>query len=444
MPPAAHAPQGTAEASHGSARPASRSRAATGFWVIAASFLTVMASTTLQTPLYPLYQRQQGFATFTITVIFAAFAAGVVAGLWLIGHISDTVGRRPMVLAGILLQIPSALIDITWNAVPGLLIARVISGIGVGAMTAAAAAYLAELRAASHRGSQERTVTAVVTAANIGGLALGPLIAGILATRAPAPLTTPYAVFAVLLSFAAAATLRVPETVQPARPRPPYRPQRFAMPEGSRAEFLGAAIAAFASFAIFGLFTSLAPSFVAGPMHDKSLLTAGLVTFSVFAAAALSQVSLSRLAARQQLRAAVAAVVAGLAVIAAGALATALPVFLAGGIIAGAGDGLLFAQALGTAASLAQPARRGEVLGLLFLAAYAGLTVPALAIGAILEAVTPSAILLGFAVATAALAIAAGTTLLRHTPRQPEIVTPGSAVAGNDKSVRRLRTTTDR
>ena len=58
MPPAAHAPQGTAEASHGSARPASRSRAATGFWVIAASFLTVMASTTLQTPLYPLYQRQ--------------------------------------------------------------------------------------------------------------------------------------------------------------------------------------------------------------------------------------------------------------------------------------------------------------------------------------------------------------------------------------------------
>ena len=74
-------------------------------------------------------------------------------------------------------------------------------------MTAAAAAYLAELRTASHRGSQERTVTAVVTAANIGGLALGPLIAGFLATWAPAPLTTPYAVFAVLLALAAAVTL---------------------------------------------------------------------------------------------------------------------------------------------------------------------------------------------------------------------------------------------
>ncbi|HMD23804.1 MAG TPA: MFS transporter, partial [Streptosporangiaceae bacterium] len=135
-------PTGTAEVSSGSPQPFSGGRAGAGFWIIAASFLTAMASTTLQTPLYPLYQRQQGFATFVITVIFAAFAAGVVAGLWLIGHISDTVGRRPMVLLGILLQIPAALIDIGWDGVPGLLIARVISGIGVGAMTAAAAAYL--------------------------------------------------------------------------------------------------------------------------------------------------------------------------------------------------------------------------------------------------------------------------------------------------------------
>ena len=198
-PTDARRPPRTAGVSPGSPRLASSGRATTGFWVIAAAFLTAMASTTVQTPLYTLYQHQQGFATFIITVIFAAFAAGVVIGLWLIGHISDTVGRRPMVLLGILAQIPAALIDITWDGVPGLLIARVISGVGVGAMTAAAAAYLAELRAASHHGSQERVVTAVITVANIGGLALGPLIGGFLATWAPAPLTTPYAVFTILL-----------------------------------------------------------------------------------------------------------------------------------------------------------------------------------------------------------------------------------------------------
>src|ERR1700722_8407962 len=122
-PTDARRPPPTAEVSPGSPPPAAGARAGRGFWVIAAAFLTAMASTTVQTPLYPLYQRQQGFATFVITVIFAAFAVGVVAGLWLIGHISDAVGRRPMVLLGILLQIPAALIDIIWDGVPGLLIA---------------------------------------------------------------------------------------------------------------------------------------------------------------------------------------------------------------------------------------------------------------------------------------------------------------------------------
>jgi MFS family permease len=214
-------------------------------------------------------------------------------------------------------------------------------------------------------------------------------------------------------------------------PRPPYRPQRFAMPQASRAEFLGAAIAAFASFAIFGLFTSLAPTFVAGPMHDKSLLAAGLVTFSVFAAAALSQVSLSRLPASQQVIGAVAAIVLGLAAIGAGAVATSLAVFVAGGIIAGIGDGLLFGRALSTASALAQPARRGEVLGLLYLAAYTGLTIPALAIGAILEVVAPTATLIGFAVATAALAIIAGATLLQHTAHA--VHSPPKKVSSSDQ-----------
>jgi MFS family permease len=114
---------------------------------------------------------------------------------------------------------------------------------------------------------------------------------------------------------------------------------------------------------------------------------------------------------------AVAAIVLGLAAIGAGAVVTSLAVFVVGGVIAGIGDGLLFGRALSTASALAQPARRGEVLGLLYLAAYIGLTIPALAIGVILEVISPTATLIGFAVATAALAITAGATLLQH--RQP-------------------------
>jgi hypothetical protein len=65
----------TSHVTHRRVVPAGAGRADTGFWLIAAAFLTAMASTTLQTPLYPLYQREQGFATFVITVIFAGFVA---------------------------------------------------------------------------------------------------------------------------------------------------------------------------------------------------------------------------------------------------------------------------------------------------------------------------------------------------------------------------------
>ena len=48
---------------------------------------------------------------------------------------------------------------------------------------------------------------------NIGGLALGPLIAGILAEFAPLPLVTPFVVFAVLLALGVFGVIFVPETV---------------------------------------------------------------------------------------------------------------------------------------------------------------------------------------------------------------------------------------
>ena len=50
-----------------------------GFVVVALAFTTAMAFATIPTPLYVLYQQRDGFPTLMITVIFAAFAVGVVA-----------------------------------------------------------------------------------------------------------------------------------------------------------------------------------------------------------------------------------------------------------------------------------------------------------------------------------------------------------------------------
>ena len=65
-----------------------------GFAVTALALAVGMMGTTLPTPLYALYRQRFGFSELMITVIFAAYAAGVVAALLLLGRLSDQIGRR--------------------------------------------------------------------------------------------------------------------------------------------------------------------------------------------------------------------------------------------------------------------------------------------------------------------------------------------------------------
>lgn len=391
----------------------SRLRHGSGFWVVAAAFLTVMAFSTVPTPLYALYQARDGFPTWVVTVVFAAYAVGVIASLFLIGHLSDWAGRRRMVLIAILLEVLAAAVFLVWNDVAGLLVARVVSGVGVGALTASATAHLSELRAVARPEEGPRFAGTVSTVVNTGGLALGPLIGGAFAQFLPEPLLLPYAVFLVLLAVAALAVALVPETVERAEERPPYRPQRVSLPASARGAFSAAAAAAFAGFAVFGLFTSLAPSVLAGTLHETSHLLAGAVPFSVFAASAVSQLALAPLRTRAQLVVALLLLVAGLGGLAAGVLLASLALFVVSGVLSGGAVGLLFRAAIAVAAAIAAPDRRGEVLAAVFLIAYIGLALPVLIMGVALILWPLVPVLVVFVTVVGLVSLVAGLRMLR-------------------------------
>jgi hypothetical protein len=82
-----------------------------------------------------------------------------------------------------------------------------------------------------------------------------------------------------------------------------------------------------------------------------------------------------------------------------------LPLFIAAGIAAGAGAGVVFRSAVAVAASLALPPSRGEVLAALFLVAYAGLAIPALLVGVALTFLPSTGVFVGFAAAVLVLAV---------------------------------------
>ncbi|WP_169801731.1 MFS transporter [Millisia brevis] len=391
---------------------------AAGFWLIAVSFLTLMSFTTVPTPLYPLYQQRDHFADSMITVIFAAYGVGVLAGLLLAGHISDQLGRRRMIVVSAVLSVIAALLFISSASVPMLLLARFINGFGIGTLTAAATAHLTELHDVGYPKRDNRFAATVATVVNTGGLALGPLVAGLLTEWLPHPLTLPFVIYAVALTIVTVAVLTVPETAQPAE-RWTYRPQRVRVDAAHRREFGTAALGALAAFSVFGVSTSLAATFTRAILDNPSRLVAGSIAFGVLGGSAVAQVLCVRMSVTQRLRLACGLMTVGLVMMAISAPTASLALFAGGGVAAGAGSGLVFQAAIQTAARLAVPEHRAETIAGMFVAAYIGITVPVVAVGIALTATgNPVAVLVvfsGLVLVTVLIAIAA---MLRDVRRR--------------------------
>jgi hypothetical protein len=368
-----------------------------------------MAFTTVPTPLYVLYQRRDGFSSFVVTLIYAAYAFGVIVSLFLAGHVSDWLGRRRVLVPAVLLEAVAAVLFLAWRSEAGLIVARFVSGVGVGALTATATAYLTELNHRARPEAGRGRADLVATAVNIGGLGLGAFVAGVLAQYVRGPLTIPYVIFLVLLVAAAIALLALPETVEVPERKPPYRPQRISVDAGHAARYAAITAGGFAAFAVFGLFTSLAPSFIGGTLGHPARILAGGVVLLVFGAAALTQSLLAAIAPGRQVAIGLATMAVSLPLLAVSVWFPDLALFLIGGTIAGAGAGVLFRGCVSTVAGMADPQHRGEALAGLFLMAYAGLTVPVIGLGVAVQHFEPRTSLLGFsALLLAVIAAVAG------------------------------------
>ncbi|RNI19041.1 MFS transporter [Flexivirga caeni] len=385
------------------------------FWLIAAAFAATMAFTTLPTPMYGLYKARDHFPTVLITVIFAAYGFGVMAGLFFAGHVSDYLGRRRVLLGAVATEVVSCLIFILRKDVGSLLVARFICGVGIGALTSTATAHLTELRGVGAPDEDGRRASLVASAVNTGGLALGPLIGGILTEWLPDPLTLPFLVFLVVLALVAVTALIVPETVARPDPAPSYHPQRVSVSAEVRGEFIAAGLAAAGSFAVLGFFTSLTGSVLGDVMHQRSRLATGLIVCGAIGASSVSQVALTRLLPRRKLQTGVGLIAAGLALVAIGTMVASLAVFAVGGIVAGAGIGLIFASSIAAANRMAHPTRRGETVAGMFLAAYAGITVPVIACGVLLTWVPTVTLVVWFSVLIIVIATASTWRMLRYT-----------------------------
>ncbi len=377
------------------------SRPPAAFVAVAYAFLIVMAGTTLPTPLYALYRARFGFSELMVTVIFATYAAGVIVALLLFGRLSDDIGRRRALLPGLVLSGLSAVAFLLAHGLALLLVGRLLSGLSAGIFTGTATAALIDL---APSGAQGRA-TLVATMVNMGGLGLGPLLAGLLVQWGPWPLRLTFWVDLALVAVALAGVLAVPESPMRDR-RLRIRPQALGVPPQVRGVFVEAALAGFAGFAVLGMFTAVSPAFLAGLLHQHSHVLLGVVVFAVFAASTVGQLALARVPGAAALPLGSAGLVIGALVVAASLLASSLGLLVAGGIVAGLGQGLSFRAGLTAINAQAPEDQRASVASSFFVIAYVALSIPVIGVGVLTQTAGLRAAGLVLTVAVACLAAA--------------------------------------
>jgi MFS family permease len=349
--------------------PETSTKSGLAFGLLAYAFAAIMVGTTLPTPMYAIYAQQMHFAVLTTTVIYATYAGGVLFALLAFGRWSDAIGRRPVLLAGVVFALASAAVFLVANSVSLLLVGRVLSGLSAGIFTGTATAAVIEAAPENWRAR----AAAVATVANIGGLGIGPLLAGLLVEYAPAPLQLSFVVHIVLAALAGVAVLIVPETSERTAG---IGAQRLSVPAEVRAVFVIASLAAFAGFAVTGLFTAVAPSFLSQVVGIDNHAVAGLIACSIFAASAVAQVVARNMNPQRAVAIGCAILVVGMAILAVALQLSSLAGLVAATVVSGIGQGISFSRGLAVVAERTPADRRAEVSSSYFVVAYVAISLP--------------------------------------------------------------------
>lgn len=370
--PRAHAVQA---GSHGPEKGAWRSRLTGGpaLYLLASLIVSMLAASAAPTPLYALYQRQWGFTPITTTIVFGVYAVAVLVALLTLGRLSDSVGRKPVLLAALAVQVVSMLVYATAGGVGELLAARIVQGLSTGAALGAIGAAMLDV---------DRSRGALANALSPGlGTGTGALVSALFVQFLPAP--THLVFFALIAVFVgqAAGVALLRETVAPVPVTAAVLVPEVRLPRSVRGAVLAAAPVLFASWALAGLYAALGPAIVATLTGSVSEVL-GAASLSVLAATAVISVYLLRnVDARTVLVSGIAALVAGVAITLVALGTGSVAVFFAGTVVSGIGFGAGFQGGIRTVVPVAAPHERAGVLSLLFVISYLGMGVPAVAAG---------------------------------------------------------------
>lgn len=152
--------------------------------VLSAAFASlVMASAfSLVSTLENEFESRLKISAFLFAIAFSALMVSRLACQIPFGRLSDRIGRKPLLVAGLALLAPSTALLGEVSALWQMVALRLVQGIASAGIVVSALAYASDL-AESQGGGKEGRQASVVTVGFGLGMAVGPLLAGFLATE---------------------------------------------------------------------------------------------------------------------------------------------------------------------------------------------------------------------------------------------------------------------
>ncbi len=332
-----------------------------------------LAASSAPTPLYAVYQAEWGFSPITVTVVFGVYAVAVLTSLLTVGSLSDHIGRRPVLIAAIILQAAAMLVFATAGGVPALMVARIVQGLATGAAAGALGAGLLDLN--KRKGTVANGVGAVA------GTATGALLSGLLVQYLPAPAQLVFLALFTAFVLQGVGVALMPESSTPkAGTLASLRPQ-LGLPTSARRHMLLAVPVLVAVWALAGFYGSLGPTLVRVVSGSDSVVLGGLGLFVLAGSGALTVLLVRDLAPRLVMSLGTIALVVGVGITLFALSQTSTAAFFLGTSVAGVGFGAGFQGALRTVLPLAAPHERAGVLSTIYVVCYLAMGLPAVLAG---------------------------------------------------------------
>lgn len=390
---------------------------AVAFAAMAVAFAAFFIAAGAPTPLLPIYQSEWHFPASMVTVAFGVYAIALLLTLLVIGSLSDHVGRRPLLIGALALELVSMVVFLVAPNIGWIILARVLQGIATAAATSAFSAAVLELA------SEKRKHLAGVIAglAPAGGIGVGALFSGIIAQYSSSAAFIVWLILVIVMVIAFVFSLVTPETAS----RTPgaaasLRPQ-VSVPPAARSTFVVTLPSLIGAWLVSALFLGLMPTILHLKFGIDSPLLGGLAAFAEQGAGATIALVFSRLKPRRLAYLGSFAIVAGGALFVISIVADSLPLLWIGAVVAGAGLGGAFTGTLRSLAPLASPHERAGLFSAIYLVSYLTFGIPVIVAGLFLSSVgvTGISVIFGIVTIVAALVGIAAQTATARRAAQP-------------------------